>query len=125
MRRSTGMAEAFCGSRKVVVVDLGDRVVIRPLGDEPIGDLDGKYRGCGPSTDRSRKEARAEDASLRPLALTILTTHDAESHAPIAPACPAWDPGFRGLTPGKSAGATLSGVGPRMADPEGNAFCVA
>lgn len=51
------------GARKVVVVDLGDRVVMRPLGDEPIDDLRGKYRGRGPSTDQSRKQARAEDAS--------------------------------------------------------------
>ena len=56
-------ARARWGARKVVVVDLGDRVVMRPLGDEPIDDLRGKYRGRGPSTDRSRKQARAEDAS--------------------------------------------------------------
>ncbi|MBW3616112.1 MAG: AbrB/MazE/SpoVT family DNA-binding domain-containing protein [Actinobacteria bacterium] len=51
------------GVRRVVVVDLGDRVVVRPLGDEPIDDLRGKYRGRGPSTERSREHARAEDAA--------------------------------------------------------------
>lgn len=56
-------ARARWGTRKVVVVDLGDRVVMRPLGDEPVEELRGKYRGRGPSTDRSRKQARAEDAS--------------------------------------------------------------
>lgn len=56
-------ARARWGSRKVVVVDLGDRVVVRPLCDEPIDDLRGKYRGRGPTTDRSRNQARAEDAA--------------------------------------------------------------
>ena len=49
--------------RRVLVIDLGDRVVMRPLGERPIEDLDGKYRGRGPSTDRARKQARAEDAA--------------------------------------------------------------
>ncbi len=50
-------------ARRVVVVDLGDRVVMRPLGDRPVDDLNGNYRGRGPSTDRARKQARAEDAA--------------------------------------------------------------
>lgn len=49
-------------TRQVIVVDLGDRVVMRPLGDDPIGELEGKYRGRGPSTDRARKRARVEEA---------------------------------------------------------------
>jgi bifunctional DNA-binding transcriptional regulator/antitoxin component of YhaV-PrlF toxin-antitoxin module len=49
--------------RRVLVVDLGDRVVIRPLSDHPVDDLRGKYRGRGPSTDRARKQARAEQAA--------------------------------------------------------------
>ncbi|MPZ98240.1 MAG: hypothetical protein GEU80_02700 [Dehalococcoidia bacterium] len=48
---------------RVVVVDLGDRVVMRPLPSKPIDDLRGKYRGRGPSTDRARRHARAEDAA--------------------------------------------------------------
>ena len=55
-------ARARWNTRRVVVVDLGDRVVMRPLGDHPIDDLQGKYRGRGPTTDRARKEARAEEA---------------------------------------------------------------
>lgn len=56
-------ARARWKARKVVVVDLGDRVVMRPLGDDPIDALQGKYRDRGPTADRSREVARAEDAS--------------------------------------------------------------
>jgi bifunctional DNA-binding transcriptional regulator/antitoxin component of YhaV-PrlF toxin-antitoxin module len=50
-------------ARRVIVVDLGDRVVMRPLGDDPVGELKGKYRGRGPSTGRARQQARADDAA--------------------------------------------------------------
>ena len=50
-------------TRRVVVVDLGDRVVMRPLGEDPVGDLEGKYRGRGPSTERARRQARTADAA--------------------------------------------------------------
>lgn len=56
-------ARARWGARRVVVVDLGDRVVLRPLSDRPVDDLRGRYRGRGPNTDRARKRARAEDPS--------------------------------------------------------------
>ena len=56
-------ARARWKARKVLVVDLGDRVVVRPLGDEHVAALQGKYRGRGPTTDRARKRARVEDAS--------------------------------------------------------------
>ncbi len=46
---------------RVVVVDLGDRVVIRPLPAEAVDDLAGKHRRRGPSTARARKTARDED----------------------------------------------------------------
>lgn len=55
-------ARARWNTRRVVVVDLGDRVVMRPLRDEPVGDLQGKYRRRGPSTERARKQARDDDA---------------------------------------------------------------
>lgn len=48
---------------EVVVVDLGDRVVMRPLSPEPVASLRGKYRRRGPATDRARQQARAEDAT--------------------------------------------------------------
>ena len=44
-------------------LDLGDRVVMRPLGEEPIGELEGKYRGKGVSTERARRQDRASEAS--------------------------------------------------------------
>lgn len=47
---------------RVVVVDLGDRVVMRPTGDDPVGELVGKYAAKGPSTDQARRQARASDA---------------------------------------------------------------
>jgi AbrB family looped-hinge helix DNA binding protein len=56
-------ARARWQTRRVVVVDLGDRVVLRPLPDDPVGALSGKYRGRGPSTDTARREARAADAA--------------------------------------------------------------
>ena len=49
-------------ARKVLVVDLGDRVVVRPLPDEPIAALRGKYRGRGPATDTVRRQERAADS---------------------------------------------------------------
>lgn len=48
---------------RVVVVDLGDRVVVRPLPADPVGSLTGKYRGRGPTTERARQAARAEEAA--------------------------------------------------------------
>jgi AbrB family looped-hinge helix DNA binding protein len=50
-------------TRRVIVVDLGDRVVMRPLPDRPINDLEGKYREEGPSSERARRDARQYDAA--------------------------------------------------------------
>lgn len=50
-------------TRRVVVVDLGDRVVMRPLVEDPTGDLEGKYQGRGPRTDDARRQARAADST--------------------------------------------------------------
>jgi bifunctional DNA-binding transcriptional regulator/antitoxin component of YhaV-PrlF toxin-antitoxin module len=47
-------------ARRVVVVDLGDRVVVRPLPDDGVEELEGKYRGRGPTTDEARRRARQE-----------------------------------------------------------------
>ena len=47
---------------RVIVVDLGDRVVMRPTSDDPIGELSGKYASGGPSTDDARRQARNADA---------------------------------------------------------------
>jgi bifunctional DNA-binding transcriptional regulator/antitoxin component of YhaV-PrlF toxin-antitoxin module len=49
-------------ARQVIVVDLGDRVVVWPLPGQPIDELEGKYRGRGPATDRARRHARQQEA---------------------------------------------------------------
>jgi bifunctional DNA-binding transcriptional regulator/antitoxin component of YhaV-PrlF toxin-antitoxin module len=56
-------ARARWQADRVVVVDLGDRVVLRPLPADPVGALVGKYRGRGPTTDEVRRAARADDAA--------------------------------------------------------------
>lgn len=45
---------------RVVVVDLGDRIVMRPLPDDAVGSLVGKYADIGPSSDDARRAARDE-----------------------------------------------------------------
>jgi AbrB family looped-hinge helix DNA binding protein len=56
-------ARARWNTRQVIVVDLGDRVVMRPAPEQPIGALEGKYRGRGPTADRARHQARQAEAS--------------------------------------------------------------
>lgn len=46
---------------RVVVMDLGDRIVMRPTGDDAMTELVGKYASRGPSTDLARRRARAVD----------------------------------------------------------------
>jgi len=50
----------WCADR-VVVVDLGDRVVLRPMPADPVGELRGKYRSRGPSSERIRRQSRSDD----------------------------------------------------------------
>jgi bifunctional DNA-binding transcriptional regulator/antitoxin component of YhaV-PrlF toxin-antitoxin module len=47
---------------RVVVMDLGDRVVIRPLPADPVKSLVGKYEGRGSSTSQMRSADRADEA---------------------------------------------------------------
>jgi bifunctional DNA-binding transcriptional regulator/antitoxin component of YhaV-PrlF toxin-antitoxin module len=49
-------------ARRLLVVDMGDRVVMRPLPDDPIEALEGKYAGRGPDSDQARQEARRQGA---------------------------------------------------------------
>ncbi|CAN5760078.1 hypothetical protein BH24ACT3_BH24ACT3_11190 [soil metagenome] len=56
-------ARARWQADEVLVVDLGDRVVMRPLPDDPVGELVGRYRGRGPSTERARATARSDEAA--------------------------------------------------------------
>jgi AbrB family looped-hinge helix DNA binding protein len=56
------------GTRKVLVVDLGDRVVMRPAVDTDDGatPLQGKYADRGPDTSTARRAARrTEDTAAR------------------------------------------------------------
>lgn len=46
---------------QVIVVDLGDRIVMRPLDPEPVRSLRGKYAGRGPSTSEARRQDRRDD----------------------------------------------------------------
>lgn len=46
---------------RMTVVDMGDYLLIRPLSDDPIGDLMGKYAGLMPSTEEMRRQDRADD----------------------------------------------------------------
>jgi bifunctional DNA-binding transcriptional regulator/antitoxin component of YhaV-PrlF toxin-antitoxin module len=48
-------------TRRVIVVDLGDRVVLRPASDDPVRTLAGKYRDRGPGSDRARRASRREN----------------------------------------------------------------
>jgi AbrB family looped-hinge helix DNA binding protein len=55
-------ARARWQTSRVVVVDLGDRIVMRPLPVDPIGALYGKYRNRGLDSDDARRAAREADA---------------------------------------------------------------
>ncbi|NED96528.1 AbrB/MazE/SpoVT family DNA-binding domain-containing protein [Phytoactinopolyspora alkaliphila] len=45
----------------VLVIDKGDRIIVRPVPDDPIESVIGKYAG-GESSDELRRIARAEEA---------------------------------------------------------------
>lgn len=50
-------------ARRLVVIDLGDRVVMRPLPEDGVGDLVGKYAGCGPTADAARQRSRRDEGA--------------------------------------------------------------
>ncbi|HQV57460.1 MAG TPA: AbrB/MazE/SpoVT family DNA-binding domain-containing protein [Ilumatobacteraceae bacterium] len=54
-------ARARWRTERVVVVDLGDRVVLRPLPEDPVQEIRGKYAGRGPTSEEARRIARDED----------------------------------------------------------------
>ena len=49
------------GVRRVVLIEQGDTLVIRPLPDDPIAAAMGSLAGPGPSTDEIREQLRAEE----------------------------------------------------------------
>ena len=51
-------------AESVLVVDMGNRIVLRPLPDEPVKAMVGKYRGRGPSTTDARRTGRNDDARI-------------------------------------------------------------
>ncbi len=49
------------GARRMLVVDLGDRIVMRPLPDDALGTLRGKYSKRLAPTDQIRNQTRLDD----------------------------------------------------------------
>jgi AbrB family looped-hinge helix DNA binding protein len=58
-------ARARWGTDRVIVVDLGDRVVMRPVADDPIAAVVGKYAGGGEPSDATRRRERRAEARRR------------------------------------------------------------
>ncbi len=56
-------ARSRWNTRQVIVVDLGDRVVMRPVSDQPVDELEGKYSGRGPNSDQIRRQARRDETA--------------------------------------------------------------
>jgi bifunctional DNA-binding transcriptional regulator/antitoxin component of YhaV-PrlF toxin-antitoxin module len=50
-------------AERILVVDLGDHVVMRPLPEDPAGALYGRYAGTGPTAAQARRKARGEEAA--------------------------------------------------------------
>jgi AbrB family looped-hinge helix DNA binding protein len=49
------------GTTRVVVEDEGQRLVIRPIPEDPISALRGMLAGVGPSSDETRKQIHEEE----------------------------------------------------------------
>jgi AbrB family looped-hinge helix DNA binding protein len=58
-------ARARWGTDRVIVVDLGDRVVMRPVADDPIAAVVGKYDGDREPSDATRRRERQVEARRR------------------------------------------------------------
>lgn len=50
------------GAARVLVIDKGDRVIVRPLPEDRLGAVIGKYARTTPPSEVLREIARAEDA---------------------------------------------------------------
>jgi len=48
--------------RRLLLVDEGDRVVLRPVADDPIAAVSGKYAWIKPTADEMRSEDRESEA---------------------------------------------------------------
>ncbi len=52
------------GTRRVIVEDQGDALVLRPLPADPIGAAIGSLAGPGPTTDEMRAALRRDDTEI-------------------------------------------------------------
>ncbi len=52
------------GTSRVIVHDEGDRIVLRPIPDDPIGAAIGSLAGVGPTSEEIRRRFRAEEAEI-------------------------------------------------------------
>jgi AbrB family looped-hinge helix DNA binding protein len=52
------------GTRRVIVEDQGDALVLRPLPVDPIGAAIGSLAGPGPTTDEMRAALRRDDTEI-------------------------------------------------------------
>jgi hypothetical protein len=52
------------GTRRVIVEDQGDALVLRPLPADPIGAAIGSLAGSGPTTDEMRAALHRDDAEI-------------------------------------------------------------
>jgi bifunctional DNA-binding transcriptional regulator/antitoxin component of YhaV-PrlF toxin-antitoxin module len=51
-------------TRRILIDDRGDELVIRPIPDDPIRAAIGSLAGTGPSTDEMRAALRQEEAEI-------------------------------------------------------------
>ena len=58
-------ARARWAADRVVVVDLGDRIVMRPVDDDPVEAVVGKYAGAGEASDVVRRRERTAERRRR------------------------------------------------------------
>jgi AbrB family looped-hinge helix DNA binding protein len=52
------------GASRVMVEDLGDKLVLRPIPADPIGAAMGSLAGPGPSSDEMRAQVRREEEEI-------------------------------------------------------------
>ena len=51
-------------TRRVSIVDLGDRIIVSPLPEDPIAAFRGSFAGRGPSSEELRRLAREEEQEI-------------------------------------------------------------
>jgi len=51
-------------TREVSIVDLGDRIIVSPLPEDPIAAFRGSFAGRGPTSEEARRIAREEEQEI-------------------------------------------------------------